>query len=317
MSNIPFEVAKINFLAGKSITGNRGLLLEQCRIVQSELTETIAALAEGNFTEFRDGVSDVEFTSLGLFALSPFSFDVDMKVVCDSNMEKFDLSEEDAEKTKLKYAAIGVETYYDVNSDLGVTYYITKSLKDQHDCAGKEYPAKKWLKSYKWKEPAYPSLVDTVDGDITYVEEIESEFLQPLSEDTLQEYSAQVAISKLISKQGAKAVFDVLNSIGSASAKEDRPVLMSVDNPTGWKLEELLEQVRVELESKNIALKNKLYNLPAGEVGQTKDIVMQCAERNNSDILELLTRAIVLQKNNMEQFDRLGADQGSTGKPRL
>jgi hypothetical protein len=245
-------------------------------------------------------------------------------------MEKFDTSKVDALKTKAKYEKIGIETYCHemsfsaeylaekFNLDSGgcdVTYYVTKSAKDQIDAKGKDYPADKWLKSHNWQEPVFKPMDegDTLEKMQTWNEE----FDKPLEDSVYYEYSSQVAISKLISKQGAKAVFDVLNSIGSTPAKEDQPVLMSVDNPTGWKLEELLEKIRIELESKNIALKDKLYNLPAGEVGQTKDIVMQCAQRNNSDILELLTRAIVLQKNNMEQFDRLGADQGSTGTPRI
>lgn len=313
MSNIPNEVAKINYLAGKVITGDRALLLDQCRIIQSELTETINALVEGDFTEFRDGVSDVEFTSLGLFALSPFAFDVDMKVVCDSNMEKFDLSEEDAEKTKLKYSAIGVETFYEIVYDLGVTYYITKSTKDQHDYAGKEYPANKWLKSYKWKEPKYPSLAEVADDD--FVEIIDSEFSKALDTNTLEEYRAQVVISKLISKHGANAVLKTYNEGAARTSKETQPLLMSVKNPEGWKLEELLEKVAAELEEKNVALTEQYKAAP--QVSDLKFMTMMSVSANNAEIVESLKSCADIQRQSMTAFDNLGSDQGPTGTPRV
>src|SRR5574343_26942 len=102
MSNIYKQVATINQIAGKELTANRELLLKQCDIIQSELNETYEALLRKDFPEFRDGVSDIEFTSLGLFALSPFLYGQDMQTVCTSNMQKFDVTEADALATRAK-----------------------------------------------------------------------------------------------------------------------------------------------------------------------------------------------------------------------
>ncbi len=78
----------------------------------------------------------------------------DFKAVILSNRTKFDRNREDAEKTRLKYAAIGVDTYYKecgMEGDL-IPYYITFSSRDQTGDDGRSYPANKWLKSINFQD---------------------------------------------------------------------------------------------------------------------------------------------------------------------
>ncbi len=322
MSNIFQRVKEINMIAGKVATADRQLLLEQCRIIQSELTETMEALVTGDWPEFRDGVSDVEFTSLGLFALSPFKYDQDMTVVCDSNMEKFDLSEADALLTRDKYAKLGIETYYIVSNILdeetgrSKKLYVTRSSSDQTDAKGKDYPADKWLKSYKWKEPVFTPLDLIVRGSI--MQEFNQQFALSLEDSTYYEYDSQVKINKMVSKEGGKRVLDLINLGLAADNKDQFPILMSVQNPTGWKLENLLRKVYDELEFKNKTLKGTLdATQVTDEVSSMKLAVMRVAYDNNIHILKLLTEAAYKQEATMAAFDQLGQDQGPTGKPRV
>lgn len=88
------------------------------------------------------------------------------------------------------------------------------------------------------------------------------------------------------------------------------PVLMTPDNPDGWKLEELLKELAIELDEKNIRLAGKY------EVGKlpysAKKIV-----RNNQRIIFRLEEAYELQQDTQEYLDSLGPDQGPTGTPRV
>lgn len=176
-------VSRINTIAGKPY-GNPNefhlpefveRLRNQSRLIQSELNETInkgiqkleeliaAGVTEGDdfnkaVLEVRDGTMDILFTGYGLGHLAGLNVDQDFNEVCRSNMSKFDLTPENAELTRQKYAEKGVETYILQTEIYGTTYFITRSSKDQEvpTADGTErIPAHKWLKSVNFQEPQY------------------------------------------------------------------------------------------------------------------------------------------------------------------
>ena len=80
---------------------------------------------------------------------------------------------------------------------------------------------------------------------------------------------------------------------------------MSRENPDGWKLEELLEQIRFELGEKNELLRND------------ECVVSTKVRLNNSTIMLNLIECIALQNHTMQALDELGENQGALGKPRI
>ena len=82
-------------------------------------------------------------------------------------------------------------------------------------------------------------------------------------------------------------------------------LLMSVDNPNGHKLEELLAQTRQELQEKTDKLDGS--DCPASGI----------IRRNNSYIASLLDVAERIQRDTMNVLDTVGEDQGPTGTPRV
>ncbi len=83
------------------------------------------------------------------------------------------------------------------------------------------------------------------------------------------------------------------------------PVLMSRDNPTGWKLEELTEKLRVEIQAKSLNI--------AGDMS----IEAQTVTNNNFQIIGLLMQVEALQRQSFAVMSQLGKDQGPTGNPRI
>lgn len=82
-------------------------------------------------------------------------------------------------------------------------------------------------------------------------------------------------------------------------------VLMSADNPTGWKLEELLAQIAQDLRVKNDRLE--------GDASPTSKAVLI----NNLGIIDCLTLAEVRQRDTLRRLNLLGPDQGPGGVPRI
>jgi hypothetical protein len=83
------------------------------------------------------------------------------------------------------------------------------------------------------------------------------------------------------------------------------PVLISVDNPTGWKLEEMLPHLRHEVADKNARL--------AGDASATAVLVRS----NNFRIPDHLLAAEELQRDTQARLDALAPDQGPSGTPRI
>lgn len=83
------------------------------------------------------------------------------------------------------------------------------------------------------------------------------------------------------------------------------PVLMSADNPTGWKFEELLAQLRLELHAKNDRV--------AGDTSPTSRMV----QANNLGIIDLLSVIEGRQRDTLARLDALRPDPGPGGPPRI
>lgn len=83
------------------------------------------------------------------------------------------------------------------------------------------------------------------------------------------------------------------------------PILMSATNPTGAKLEELLEQIAVELEAKNANIEHDPK--PCSRVIST----------NNLSIISALRKCVHIQNDSLAQLNELGQDEGPYGNPRL
>lgn len=82
-------------------------------------------------------------------------------------------------------------------------------------------------------------------------------------------------------------------------------ILMSKDNPTGWKLEELLEQLSLELELKNLNLFG------------CEEEVLQEAVISNRLVAHHLERAIEIQKETMRSFAEASGKPEDPSKPRF
>lgn len=84
-----------------------------------------------------------------------------------------------------------------------------------------------------------------------------------------------------------------------------KAILMSKENPTGYKLEDLLEQISSELVMKNEKIRHN-----TGEVSQL-------IQGNNFEIVRNINRAKALQENNYKILATISKDQGPTGKSRI
>lgn len=198
--NIFQQVRGINELAGNPLAVNIADLLKQGKIIQSELYEFLQGLADYDLKEIRDGQGDIIFTALGLPGRSGFPFVGDMQTICDNQFAKFDLSVEDAEKTREKYLSEGVETNWHQGQYDGRTYYVTTSAKDQM-YRGKPIGKGKWLKSWKWAEPEF----SVIDADRTPWVGTQ------LTEQKLTALKAELAVQGYIAKYGAVEIAQLLD----------------------------------------------------------------------------------------------------------
>lgn len=146
--------------------------------------------------EIKEAVLPVYYVTLTvlLSSLQKFAYDAglacsypinrDYAEVVRSNMTKFDTTLEDAEATRNKYAAIGVETItvpgvYTLD-DVPYTVLICKSAKDQVGTDGKDYPDAKWLKSIHFEEPAYVPMEDKLLSAVAYSQQLSVEAYRPV-----------------------------------------------------------------------------------------------------------------------------------------
>lgn len=86
---------------------------------------------------------------------------------------------------------------------------------------------------------------------------------------------------------------------------ENKTILMGSENHNGWKLEELLEKVKLEVSQKV----NKVINDPSPQA--------QLVVRNNLAIIEHLGAAEALQRSSGIVLDALRKNEGPAGTPRI
>lgn len=87
--------------------------------------------------------------------------------------------------------------------------------------------------------------------------------------------------------------------------ENNTPVLMSKENPTGWKLEDLLVQLQKELMLKTLNI--------VSDSSPTALLVRS----NNINIIDFINKAEVLQRDSYSQLAMLRPDDGPMGKPRI
>jgi len=83
------------------------------------------------------------------------------------------------------------------------------------------------------------------------------------------------------------------------------PILMGAENPDGWKLEELLDQLRREVRGKSAKIE-----------ADTRPEARAVLE-NNRSIIRLLAQAAAHQRSSMQLLEALSPNQGPKGKPRI
>lgn len=103
-------------------------------------------------------------------------------------------------------------------------------------------------------------------------------------------------------------VEDVAHIIEAAQQQvcvTDLPVLMSRQNPTGWKLEALTEKLRGEIQAKSL------------NIASDTSFAAQTVCNNNFQILGHLMQIEALQRQSFAVMSQIGEDKGPTGKPRI
>ena len=83
------------------------------------------------------------------------------------------------------------------------------------------------------------------------------------------------------------------------------PLLMSPENPDGWKLEELFDRLIAEIEVKCTKIS-----------GDPREVARQVLE-NNRNIIGMLRLCATTQRQSMAALDTIGPNQGPLGKPRI
>lgn len=86
---------------------------------------------------------------------------------------------------------------------------------------------------------------------------------------------------------------------------QNKSVLMSSDNHDGWKLEDLLHEVKHEVSQKI----NKIIDDPSPQA--------QLVVRNNIAIIKHLGAAEALQRTSCDVLDAMRPNEGPAGKPRI
>jgi hypothetical protein len=86
---------------------------------------------------------------------------------------------------------------------------------------------------------------------------------------------------------------------------DNKTILMGSENHNGWKLEDLLAQVKLEVSHKI----NKVIN--------DKSPQAQLVVRNNLAIIEHLGAAEALQRSSYVVLDAMKENEGPAGKPRI
>ena len=122
---------------------------------------------------------------------------------------------------------------------------------------------------------------------------------------------ASLGLPKAEKQYAHTAMSDIQETLGELvgyTLHLERPaanVLMSRDNPNGWKLEELLPKVAKEIAAKTERIKGD-------ESGRSLSI-----QKNNTEIETFLYKAARKQFDTLRLLDEVGTDQGPKGEARI
>lgn len=134
---------------------NWARLESQAKNILDEYNELMEdGIAQKDITEVRDAICDILVFTLGLGHLAGLPVEADMEAVDLSNRSKFCKDPAELEATVKKYDALGVVTVVDGE----YPFKRVKSAQDQVGNDGKNYPAKKMLKSVSFVEPKFVEL---------------------------------------------------------------------------------------------------------------------------------------------------------------
>lgn len=174
------QLAKfINQRAGRICTNKpkQTDLLNQAKLIQSELDELVENIELCNIEEIRDALGDILVTTYGFEGLMPLNIDRDYRIDVEANLSRIDETYNDATITQDKYLANGVKTEIHVVEIHGKTYYPVRTINEtQIGLNGEKFTPNKFAKSHTFRQPVYPELAD-IDG-----EPIEIEFIKDIQE---------------------------------------------------------------------------------------------------------------------------------------
>lgn len=90
------------------------------------------------------------------------------------------------------------------------------------------------------------------------------------------------------------------------SDSKKTPILMSAENPEGWKLEDILAQLRHEVEQKTLKI-----------MGDKSEAAAEVVTMNHR-IMSCLSEAALCQNYNYRMLAaKVGPNEGPLGKPRI
>jgi len=161
LDNLFDQISAINAMVGNPSRATWAGLLKQVTLLKHEVDELVAGVAARDLEETIDGQADVAFVLAGLqYMFRPLA--PDLAEVVRSNMTKFDLSEEDAIKTKESYEKRGLKTRYEKRIPPEgyeslfphETYFVTY-VDGPQKFNGQDLPDGKWMKSINFEEPKF------------------------------------------------------------------------------------------------------------------------------------------------------------------
>lgn len=146
----------INELVGNvmQVRLDHNVIKHQYDIILSEFQELTLGVLQGDWDEIRDGLNDVRFTVDGMAHRLGINVPADYAALHASQLSKFDLTHEDALKTRQKYEAKNVKTRIAERTYDNVQYFVTLVDGDQV-MDGRPVRDGKFLKSFRFQEPIY------------------------------------------------------------------------------------------------------------------------------------------------------------------
>lgn len=172
----------INQRAGRKCTNKpkQTDLLNQAKLIQSELDELIENIGLCNLEEIRDALGDILITTYGFEGLMPLNIDRDYRLDVEANLSRIDVTYDDALITQQKYLDNGIKTEIHPIEIHHQLFYPVRTINEtQVGLNGETFTPNKFAKSHTFRQPVYPPLAD-IDGDaieITFIKDIEEKYV--------------------------------------------------------------------------------------------------------------------------------------------